>query len=335
MKPCLPILLAMTLSTLSPVAAENHVLKVSAKTVVTGYYDAATPAALRVKSGDTVEIHTLGVGRPDRMEKAGLKPERVQPELRAVVQANPEGRGHFLTGPVFVEGAEPGDVLQIDILAIRPSLPYAFNGLGQNGVLADQFPQGGARVIDLDLARGVAPFSPNVEIPLRPFFGSMGVAPPPSMGRVSSTPPGIHAGNMDNKELIPGTTLFIPVHASGALFQVGDGHAAQGDGEVDQTGLETSLVGTFRFVVRKDMGRLKWPRAETPAHYIAMGFDPDLNKAVRIAVEEAVDFLMARGKLTREEAYMVCSTGVDLRITQLVDVSKGVHAMIPKKLFVR
>jgi acetamidase/formamidase len=138
---------------------------------------------------------------------------------------------------------------------------------------------------------------------------------------------------MDNRELLPGTTLYLPVHTKGALFQVGDGHAAQGDGEVDQTGLETSLVGTFRFAVRKDL-KLKWPRAETPTHFITMGFDEDLNKAVRIAVAEAVDLLAERGKLSREDAYMLASVAVDLRITQLVDGSKGVHAMIPKSIFV-
>jgi acetamidase/formamidase len=178
----------------------------------------------------------------------------------------------------------------------------------------------------------VANFAPGVEVPLRPFFGSMGIAPPLAAGRVSSTPPGRHAGNLDNRELIAGTKLFIPVQAPGALFQVGDGHAAQGDGEVDQTGLETSLVGEFRFVLRKDL-KLQWPRAETPDQYIAMGLDPDLNKAVRLAVDEAVDFLMAERNLSRADAYMLASVAVNLHITQLVDQTKGVHAMIPKSIF--
>ena len=172
-----------------------------------------------------------------------------------------------------------------------------------------------------------------MEIPLRPFFGSMGVAPPLELGRISSAPPWIHAGNLDNKELLAGTTLFIPVHAPGALFSAGDGHAAQGNGEVDLTGLETALVGTFRFVVRKDM-HLRWPRAETPEHFITMGFDEDLNLAIKIAVREMIDFLVAQKGLNRDDAYMLTSVAADLSITQLVDGKKGVHAMIAKGIFV-
>jgi acetamidase/formamidase len=152
------------------------------------------------------------------------------------------------------------------------------------------------------------------------------------MGKISSAPPGIHAGNLDNQELVAGTTLFIPVHVRGALFQVGDGHARQGDGEVDLTALETSLTGEFRFMVRKDM-KLKWPRAETPTHWIAMGLDPDLNQATRLAVEEAVNFLVTEKGLSRADAYMLTSIVVSLHITQLVDRTKGVHAMIPKDIF--
>ena len=309
-----------------------HHLKASAKTVVVGYYDASAPPVLRVKSGDTVEIETLGVSSPAQLRRAGLRDDRMQPALLEVAAANPGARGHYLTGPVYIEGAEPGDVLEVQIRKVTLVVPYAVNGMGQNGVLADEFPQGASRLIPLDPKRNVAHFAPGVEVPLQPFFGSMGVAPPGSAGRISSTPPGIHAGNLDNRELIAGTTLYIPVHARGALFQVGDGHARQGDGEADQTGLETSLLGEFRFVVRKDL-KLKWPRAETHTHWIAMGLDPDLNKATRLAVEEAADFLAAEKGLSRADAYMLISVAVDLHITQLVDVTKGVHAMIPKNLF--
>jgi acetamidase/formamidase len=310
----------------------RHVLQASPQNVVIGYYDSSTPPAIRVKSGDTVEIHTLGVGTPRALVAAGLPQERVEKALLEVVQAQPNGRGHFLTGPVFVEDAEPGDTLEVDIRTISLAVDYAYNGMGSNGTLFEEFPKGGSKIIPLDSKRMVADFAPGVQVPLRPFFGSMGVAPDPSAGRLSSTPPGTHAGNLDNRELVAGTKLFIPVHAAGALFQVGDGHAAQGDGEVDQTGLETSLIAEFRFVVRKDL-KLKWPRAETPDYYIAMGTDEDLNKAVRIAVDEAVDFLMAERNLSRADAYMLASVAVDLHITQLVDKNKGVHAMIPKKIF--
>ena len=160
----------------------------------------------------------------------------------------------------------------------------------------------------------------------------MGVAPPESAGKVNSAPPGIHAGNLDNKELVAGTTLYIPVHARGALFEVGDGHAGMGNGEVDITAMETSLTGVFQFILHKDM-HLKWPRAETPTHWITMGLDPDLTQATKIAVRETLDFLMNEKNLSREDAYMLASVAVDFDITQLVDGTKGVHGMIPKSIF--
>ncbi len=177
----------------------------------------------------------------------------------------------------------------------------------------------------------VAQFAPGVVIPLHPFFGSMGVAPPRDSGRVSSNPPGIHAGNMDNKELLVGTTLFIPVHATGALFEIGDGHAAQGDGEVDQTAIETSLTGRLQLIVRKDM-HLTWPRAETPTHFIAMGMDQDLTRATQIAVQNAIDFVAAYRGWSQMEAYRLVSVACDVRITELVDGNVGVHVMIPKSI---
>jgi acetamidase/formamidase len=189
------------------------------------------------------------------------------------------------------------------------------------------------RIIPLDEKRMVARFAPGVEVPLRPFFGSLGVAPPVVSGKIHSGPPWIHAGNLDNKELVAGTTLFIPVHARGALFLAGDGHAGQGNGEVDITALETSLAGTFRLTVRKDV-RLKWPRAETPTHYITMGLHEDLNEAAKMAVREMIDFLVSEKHLSRDDAYMLASVAADLSITQLVDGNKGVHAMILKSLFV-
>src|SRR6266581_1685243 len=187
------------------------------------------------------------------------------------------------------------------------------------------------RIIPLDRARMTAQFAPDIVIPLHPFFGSMGVAPPRDSGRVSSNPPGIHAGNMDNKELVAGTTLFIPVHASGALFEIGDGHAAQGDGEVDQTAIETSLTGRLQLVVRRDM-HLTWPRAETPTHFIAMGMDKDLTRATEIAVQNAIDFVAAYRGWSQMEAYRLVSVACDVRVTELVDGNVGVHVMIPKSI---
>src|SRR6266850_789550 len=237
-------------------------------------------------------------------------------------------------GPIYIEGAETGDVLEVKILAIKLAIPYAYNAFGPGrGYLPDDYPYAKIKIIPLDEKRMVAKFAPGIEIPLHPFFGSMGDAPPESAGRFNSAPPWIMAGNLDNKDLVAGTTLYIPVHAPGALFEVGDGHAGQGDGEVDITALETSLIGTFQFIVRKDM-HLKWPRTETPTHYITMGLNDDLNACATLAVREMIDFLVTEKHLSRDDAYMLASVAADLHITELVDGNKGVHMMIPKSIFV-
>jgi len=305
------------------------------KTIAWGYYDATTPPVVRVRSGDTVRIQTLITTSPARLEAAGLPSSEVEQALRDIHQevTNKGPGGHILTGPVFVEGAEPGDTLEVRIQSIALALPYAYNAFSPGrGFLPEDFPYARMKIVPLDARRMVARFAAGVEIPLRPFFGSLGVAPPLVSGRVSSGPPWVHAGNLDNKELVAGTILFIPIHASGALFLAGDGHAAQGNGEVDITALETSLVGTFQLVVRKDL-HLRWPRAETPTHYVTMGLHEDLNEATKLAVREMIDFLVTEKRLSRDDAYMLTSVAADLAITQLVDGNKGVHAMIPKSLF--
>jgi acetamidase/formamidase len=317
-------------------ASAAYQLKPTPKTVAWGYYDAKTPPVLRVKSGDTVEIQTLITNSPKRLEEAGLPPDQVEQSLRDITdQVKDKGPGgHILTGPIYIEGAEIGDVLEVKILAIKLAIPYAYNAFGPGrGYLPDDFPYAKIKIIPLDEKRMVAKFAPGIEIPLHPFFGSMGVAPPESAGRFNSAPPWIMAGNLDNKDLVAGTTLYIPVHAPGALFEVGDGHAGQGDGEVDITALETSLIGTFQFVVRKDM-HLKWPRAETPTHFITMGLNDDLNACATLAVREMIDFLVTEKHLSRDDAYMLASVAADLHITELVDGNKGVHMMIPKSIFV-
>jgi acetamidase/formamidase len=314
-----------------------HQLKASPSTVVWGYYDAKAKPVLRIKSGDAVEVETLLTNSPAGLRRMGVPADQVEPALRDVyTQVKDKGPGgHILTGPIFVEGAEPGDVLEVRIEKIGLALPYAYNGFSPRfGFLPEDFTYQKSKLIPLDRQRMTAHFANGIEIPLRPFFGSMGVAPDESAGRISSAPPGTHAGNLDNKELVAGTTLFIPVHAAGALFEVGDGHAGQGDGEVDITALETSLTGTLRFIVRKDM-KLTWPRAETPTHWIVMGIDKDLNEATKIAVRESVDFLMTTQSLEKADAYMLSSVAVDFHITQLVDGTKGVHGMIPKTIFAK
>lgn len=318
-----------------PAAANSHVLKPAPATVAYGHYDAKTPPVLRIKSGDTVEVQTLITSTPQRLEGAGVKPDQIEASLREIVATvtNKGPGGHILTGPIYIEGAEAGDVLEVRIQSIKLAIPYSYTAFRPGaGFLPEDFQTSKMKIIPLDEKRMIGKFSDSIEIPLHPFFGSMGVAPPEAAGRVSSAPPGIHAGNLDNKELVAGTTLFIPVHVRGALFQVGDGHAAQGNGEVCITALETSLTGKLQFILRKDM-KLRWPRAETPAAFMTMGIDEDLTVATKIAVREMIDFLVMEKKLSREDAYMLASVAADLSITQLVDGTKGVHAMIPKAIF--
>ncbi len=315
-------------------AQQTYRLEPSPKTVVWGYYDAATPPVLRIKSGDRVEIQTLLSSAPERLEARGVKPADIPQAIRDIHREVKRGPGgHIFTGPIYVERAEPGDVLQVEIEDVRVALLYGINGFGPGGrsLLVDDFPYQRGKVITFDAARNIAHFGPGIEIPLRPFFGNIGVAPPEGM-HISSSPPGFHAGNLDNKYLVAGTTLYLRVHTRGALFQVGDGHAAQGDGEVDVAAIETGLIGTFRLVVRKDL-YLRWPRAETPSHYITMGLHEDLTEATKMATREMIDFLVSTKGLTRDDAYMLCSVAGDLAITQVVNGTKGVHMMMPKNIF--
>src|SRR6184192_1357519 len=285
----LGLLLALPLLVAQQTTAQaTFTLKPTPKTVAWGYYDANVAPVLRVKSGDTVEIQTLITNSPERLEKAGVPKDQVEQSLRDITeQVKDKGPGgHILTGPIYIEDAQPGDVLEVKILGIKLAIPYAYNAFGPGrGFLPDDYPYSKIKIIPLDEKRMVATFAPGIEIPLHPFFGSMGVAPPEAFGRIDSAPPGVHAGNMDNKELVAGSTLYLPVHARGALFEVGDGHAGQGNGEVDITAMETSLVGTLQFIVHKGTNK-KYPRAETPTHYISMGFHQELHEATRIAVRE-------------------------------------------------
>lgn len=316
--------------------AANWYIKASPKTVVIGHYSAATPPVITVKSGDTVEVETVS-GNPANLMRMGLAEKDIPAALLAIdreVKDRGPG-GHILTGPIAIEGAEPGDTLEVHIERVTLPVAWAYNSFrSTGGFLPEDFPHSASKLIPLNLAKRVAQFAPGIEIPLRPFFGSMGVAPPPDAGRFNSAPPWMHAGNLDNKELVAGTTLYIPVHVKGALFQAGDGHAGQGDGEVDITAMETPLNGAFRFVVRKDL-HLKWPRAETPAHYIVMGMNEELIEATKQAVREMIDFLVTEKQLSRDDAYMLTSVAADFSITQLVDGKKGVHGMIRKSIFVQ
>jgi acetamidase/formamidase len=317
-------------------APKTHRLEATPATVAYGWYDAAATPVLRIASGDIIDVDTLLTNTPAGLTRAGVPADQIQPSLKAITEQVPREKrgpgGHILTGPVFVESAEPGDALEVKVLSIDLAIPYGYNGC--RGFLPENCPPGGnnTRIIPLDKKTMTAAFAPGIVIPLRPFFGSMGVAPPPEAGRISSNPPWIHAGNLDNKELVAGTTLFIPVHAPGALFEVGDGHAAQGDGEVDQTAIETSLRGRLQLTVRKGM-KLAWPRGETASDYISMGSDEDLTKATKIAIQEMIDFLVADKKLDKLTAYQLTSIAGNVAITQLVDGKVGVHVKMPKGIF--
>jgi acetamidase/formamidase len=334
------VALALTAGGLVPSLAaqtpRTHRLEATPATVAYGYYWAEAAPVLRIASGDVIDVDTLLTNTPAGLERAGVPPEKVQASLRRIVTEVTGDRrgpgGHILTGPVYVEGAQPGDVLEVHVESIDLPIDYGYNGC--SGFLPENCDRAvPTKIVPLDRAAMTAEFFPGIVVPLRPFFGSMGVAPPDAVGRVSSNPPSRFAGNMDNREFIAGSTLFIPVFVPGALFAVGDGHAAQGDGEVSQTAIETSLRGRLRLTVRKGEA-LNWPRAETPTDYISMGADPDLTVATRIAIQEMVDFLARTRGLTKHEAYQLVSVAGHVAVTQLVDKpTMGVHVRLPKSLF--
>jgi acetamidase/formamidase len=327
------------LACLPAAQAAEHTLMPSPQTVQIGFFSAAQKPVLTVSSGDIVTIETAAAMDPEEIDRSGVIPPSAVPDYTRAIYRDVKDRGpggHVLTGPVAVRGAEPGDVLEVRILAIDLAVDYGYNRVRPyNGALPEELPGLFQRFIKIDRAAKKAEIAPGVVIPLdRPFFGTMGVAPPPVMGRISSAPPGIHAGNMDNKDIAAGASLYVPVYVPGALFSVGDAHAAQGQGEVDLTAIETGLRGRFQFVVRKDLKIATWPRAETPTHWIVMGLNPSLEEAMKIAVRETIGFITERfPKLSREEAYMIASVAVDYHVTQVVDGTRGIHGMIPKAIF--
>ena len=315
-------------------------LQASAKTVTWGHYWAADKPVLTIRPGQTVVVDTLLTNSPLGLSRAGVPDRQIEPTLKEVYADVPRADrgpgGHILTGPIYVQGAQPGDTLAVTIVKITGRIPYAYNSFGpRSGFLPEYFPgQHQTKIIPLDWKKMVAHFAPGIDVPMHPFFGSMGVAPPLADGQHSSTPPDLMGGNMDNKDLVAGSTVFFPVFTPGALFYVGDGHAGQGDGEIDITALETSLQGTFRFQLIKNTQQ-KWPRAETPTQYISMGFNPDLVAATKQATEEMINFLAATKGLSKADAYMLCSVAGNVHITELVDQSVGVHVLLAKRLFVK
>ncbi|MGW3626387.1 acetamidase/formamidase family protein [Streptomyces sp. NPDC000880] len=313
------------------------------ETVHWGYFDAALPPVLHVQPGDVVTIDTLshqgminGTDPATFFGSYGIKRGDVLQDavdVYAAKQPEPGFSAHVLTGPVYVEGAEPGDVLEIRILDSHARVPYGVNRTGPGtGVLPDLLKEPSTKVIKLDLKKMLAAVTDDVHVPINCFQGIMSTAPAPELGKVSSRPPGAFGGNMDLRDLTAGCTLYLPVFNDGALFSTGDGHSAQGDGEVDGTAIETSLTSTFQFFVHKGVNA-PWPMAESRTHFISMGFDADLDTALAISLQEAVNFLQTHMDLSAADAYTLCSVAVDFEIAEAVNATKVVHGKIPKAVF--
>ncbi|WP_448564867.1 acetamidase/formamidase family protein [Trichothermofontia sp.] len=316
---------------------QTHHLPATCDTVHLGGFSDQLPAALTVDSGDRVVVETFtGFYVCDK-----APPAFAPPELLAIRDHLPSHRrvgpgSHLLTGPIQVRQAEPGMVLEVQLEAIAPRLAIGFNAIRSGwGLLPHRFPESALNFIPLDLDRNTAEFPPGsgIQIPLRPFFGVLGVAT--AADPCSSVPPGLHGGNLDNRHLQAGSRLFLPIFLAGAQFSIGDGHAVQGDGEVDVTALETSMNGTIRLIVRPDLAnQLPLPFAETPTHWITMGFAETLDAACAIALENMINFLEQWAGLSAQDAYILCSLAVDFHITQVVNQPmRGVHGMLPKILF--
>jgi acetamidase/formamidase len=305
----------------------HHHLPADPDLMVWGYLDATTPPVLTVDSGDTVSVKTVPAGGGPFVNPATGS---VPPEFAKILAELPQKGTHILNGPVYVRGAEPGDTLQIDILDIRVWMDWGFVAIIPNkGTIPEDFDLTEIihPVIDTEAQTVALPW--GTKLKLDPFFGVISTAPPPHWGRLDTAIPRAFGGNMDNKELRAGTTLYLPVFAEGALFYTGDGHGVQGDGEVCITALETGLEGTFRLTVRKDL-HFKQPFAETATHLISIGLDEDLDDAAKQAVREMVLHVCTRTNLAPPQAYMLCSLIGDLHVTQTVDGNKGVHMMLPK-----
>jgi acetamidase/formamidase len=305
---------------------QHYEILAAPENMVLGYIDAKTPPVLRVNSGDIVTLRSLPAGGRETLPPSGIPADYL-----TALDAMPAGPGpHFMTGPVYVSGALPGDTLQIDILEVHPWMEWGFVSiLPLAGTLPDEFTDYETIHPKIDLERGVCILPWGTELPLDPFFGIIGVAPPIAWGRCTSVVPRAFGGNMDNKELKAGTTLYLPVFEVGALFYAGDGHGLQGDGEVCVSALETGLSGKFRLTVLKS-AEIDFPFAENPTHLISIGLDEDLDDAVKRAVRSMVKQICRRTNLSPNQAYMLCSLAGDLHVTQVVDGNKGVHMLLPK-----
>jgi acetamidase/formamidase len=301
-------------------------LEANAQTVHFGFFDAALAPVFEVESGEEFWINSISADPAHDVPREWLPDVVFDIFERAVRGTGP----HILTGPVAVKGAQVGDVLQIDILEIRLTQPYGYNIVSPlKGMFPVDQPIQKTTIIPIDMKTGLADVALGVSIPTNPFFGQLGVAPPVAWGRVDSRPPSRYGGNIDNKDLLPGTSLFLPVANEGALFSAGDGHAAQGGGEVNQTAVETGLDGRLRLSVRRDM-RINWPIAVTPTHLMTMAFHEDLDDAARLAMRDMIDLLETHYAMPFHDAYRLCSVAADMHVTQFVNGNRGIHVMLPR-----
>ncbi|MEM7212952.1 MAG: acetamidase/formamidase family protein [Pseudomonadota bacterium] len=307
----------------------QHHLPASVETCHWGWFSADLPAQLTVRPGEQVTIDTVS-GAENVLPGDGF---HVPPELLDIhARSERMMPGHILTGPVAIEGAEPGDLLEVRIQSVTLRQDWGWNFIRPlAGTLPDDFQKPYHTNIPLNCETMTGRLPWGRDLALKPFFGVMGVAPPADWGRVSSIQPRAFGGNLDNKELVAGTTLFLPVFAEGALFSCGDGHGVQGDGEVNVTAIETALRGIFEFHVHKGANATD-PRAETPTHLITMFMHPDLDRCAEEALRQMIALIVDRIGISREDAYTLCSLAADLRITQTVNGNKGVHCMIEKAI---
>lgn len=314
-----------------------HVVESNDKTVRLGVYDTTLDPILKVDSGDTISYPNTWSHFLNQLQPG------VPIETLAKLRVSNPGHGpHSIIGPIYINNAEPGDVLEVRYKRMRPfDWGVVFNNPGSlgTGLLAQDFPEGQVKYLKLDLPNMTAEFNKNIHVPLKPFQGTLGVAPPDGYypplnpGVTSSVPPGPHAGNTDLSELVEGSTMFIPVWKPGALIFTGDSHAVQGDGEINLSALETRMQELRIQVVLHKQKNFAWPIAETATHWITLGLDKDLNVAMTLAARNAINFLAAHADLSKLDAYALCSIAVSFRVTQVVDIVRGVHAMIPKSLF--
>jgi acetamidase/formamidase len=298
-----------------------------------------------VRSGQTVRIDTVShqglINGTDPVKffgAAGIAPGEVLADAIEIYAKAPRPKdagAHVLTGPIAVEGAEPGDMLEVRIVDLEFRVPYGVNNSNKGtGVLPDLHAGPYPKIIRFDLQRRVALFAPGIEVPLSPFLGIMAVMPPQALA--NTRPPGIYGGNMDFNRLTVGARLYLPVHQPGALFYTGDSHAVQGDGEINGTAIEASLSPVLQFVVHKGAGRgTKWPRAEDDANWYVMGMDVDLDAALKQAAEETIAFLQREKGLSPADAYSLASIAVNYVIAEAVDHVQMVYGAIPKRIFTR